>query len=72
MRRRCRTVMVEIDLDDLDDDDLAAELEERGYVVTKTNEVGGAWHTLADAMTLGRDPQPLLRDLIYQTTGRIV
>lgn len=64
---------VDVELDDFSDDDLIEELEKRGLGA----EVPGSTATelitqIYQKRRLGKDYQPELEQLIYQTIGKII
>lgn len=68
-QRRIVEVEVEIDLDQIDDDDLKQELEERGYTVSQHSDL--LVEKIYHSRIMGRDYQKDLDELIYQLIGRI-
>lgn len=74
-----RTVEVEVDLSDFDDEDLIELLEDRGYVIDKATvssgrrpEVDGPIEELYQAIKLGKPYDELVRKLVMDRTGRIL
>jgi hypothetical protein len=65
---------VDVDADDFDDVDLIDILEQRGYIIFGGKSMSGPLHAIVDAISLGDKPgaDKILRDLIYELTGRIL
>jgi hypothetical protein len=59
---------VEIDLSLLDDDDIKQEAEERDYVILEKEPFNIIYHK----MELGEDITQEVKELIYNTIGRIL
>jgi hypothetical protein len=59
---------VEIDLSLLDDDDIKQEAEERDYVILEKEPFNIIYHK----MELGEDTTNEVKELIYNTIGRIL
>ena len=74
-----RTVEVDVDLSDFDDEDLIEALEDRGYVIDNKTvsfgrrpEVDDAIQELYLAIKLGKPYDDLVRKLVMDRTGRIL
>lgn len=59
---------VEIDLSLLDDDDIKQEAEERDYIILEKEPFNIIYHK----MELGEDTTKEVKELIYNTIGRIL
>jgi hypothetical protein len=59
---------VEIDLSLLDDDDIKQEAEERDYIILEKEPFNIIYHK----MELGEDTTNEVKELIYNTIGRIL
>jgi hypothetical protein len=59
---------VEIDLSLLDDDDIKQEAEERDYIILEKEPFNVIYHK----MELGEDTTNEVKELIYNTLGRIL
>jgi len=59
---------VEIDLSLLDDDDIKQEAEERDYIILEKEPFNIIYHK----MELGEDTTNEVKELIYNTLGRIL
>jgi nucleoside diphosphate kinase len=70
-----KTIEVEVDISDFDDDDLIEVLENRGYTVNKTGykfDEDERIEELYQAIKLGKPYYGLLRKYIMDRTGRIL
>lgn len=74
-----KTVEVDVDLSDFDDEDLIEVLENRGYVIDNKTvsfgrrpEVDDAIQELYLAIKLGKPYDDLVRKLVMDRTGRIL
>ena len=69
-----KSVEVEVDLDDFDDDDLIEEIESRGYELANgiDDSVMAAIRELHQAYTTGKYYEHILGKLFDQALGRIV
>ena len=74
-----KTVEVDVDLSDFDDEDLIEVLENRGYVIDNTTvsfgrrpKVDDAIQELYLAIKLGKPYDDLVRKLVMDRTGRIL
>lgn len=74
-----KTVEVDVDLSDFDDEDLIEALEDRGYVIDNKTvsfgrrpEVDDAIQELYLAIKLGKPYDDLVRKLVMDRTGRIL
>jgi hypothetical protein len=66
-------VEVDVDLSDFDEEELANELEYRGYVVFKNDRPKDELiNSIYLKRRLGKDYQSELDELIYQTIGKIL
>lgn len=70
------TINADVNLDDFDDDDLIAEMEDRGYIVNgaKIKLSGRVKRIIEQILYLkqqGRDYDHAVDDLIYHGIGRI-
>ena len=63
-----KLVEVEVELDDLDSEDLIAELQKRGHLAPFNDQLV---QVIYEKRRLGQDYQKALDDLIYNTIGRI-
>ena len=59
---------VEIDLSLLDDDDIKQEAEERDYIILEKEP----FNILYDKLIKNEDITPSIKELIYNTIGRIL
>ena len=70
-----KTVEVEVDISDFDDDDLIEALEDRGYTVNKTGykfDRDELIEELYQAIKLGKSYDGLVRKFVMDCTGRIL
>jgi hypothetical protein len=63
-------VAVDVELDDFDTDDLIEELERRDVAVGLENK--SIIQRMYEDQQMGKDIQPLLNKLYYNTIGRIL
>jgi hypothetical protein len=74
-----KTIEIDVDLSDFDDEDLIETLEDRGYVVNKTtisfgrtSEEGDPIQKIYQAMKFGKPYDELVRKFVMDHTGRIL
>jgi hypothetical protein len=70
-----KTIEVEVDISDFDDDDLIEVLENRGYTVNKTGykfDKDERIEELYQAIKLGNSYDGLVRKFVMDHTGRIL
>lgn len=63
------TIYTEVDLYEFDTDDLVEELERREVIISLKNK--NIIQKMFDDQQLGKDIQPLLKELYFNTIGRL-
>lgn len=63
------TIYTEVDLYEFDTDDLVEELERREVIISLENK--NIIQKMFDDQQLGKDIQPLLNELYFNTIGRL-
>lgn len=68
------SMYVEIDLNDVDDEELIEELEERGYTIRENHldDHNTLIEQIYQLRRLGRSYEHLMDSLIYEAVGKIV
>ena len=68
------SMYVEIDLNDVDDEELIEELEERGYTIRQNHldDHNTLIEQIYQLRRLGRSYEHLMDPLIYEAVGKIV